>query len=230
LPFPKNRKFSGREDILAELHTFFMPNRSDITTPSERKVGVVHGMGRVGKTQIALQYAHLFRESYTATFWVDARNEGTMGTSCFHIVQELIAHYSAKYADYSDSDRNSRISIDLGILGSIEALGKLANNISARSWMVLCDWLGKVGNTKWLLLVDNNDDQNAVPLDFLPTCEWGNIIITSRNRKACEYGLPVFVPIIAKESGVELLLKGAAISVETLSQAGEFQCPPGSVL
>jgi hypothetical protein len=182
-----------------------------------RKVIVLHGMGGVGKTQIALQYAHLHRDSYTAVFWIDARNKGTMATSGLHILEKLISHYSIKYPTLHGAERNDRISLDLGIPGQIEASGKLVQGVSG--WKVVQDWLAKIGNTKWLLLVDNNDDQEAVRLDdSLPTCEWGNIIITSRNRQACDHGRSVPVYVIGKEAGVQLLFQGVGKNSEELSE------------
>jgi hypothetical protein len=187
-----------------------------------RKVIVLHGMGGVGKTQIALQYAHLHRDCYTAVFWIDARNKGTMATSGLHILEKLISHYSIKYPTLHGAERNDRISLDLGIPGQIEASGKLVQGVSG--WKIVQDWLAKIGNTKWLLLVDNNDDQEAVRLDdSLPTCEWGNIIITSRNRQACDHGRSVPVYAIGKEAGVQLLLQGVSKNSEELSEEGVIE-------
>jgi hypothetical protein len=73
------------------------------------------------------------------------------------------------------------------------------------------------------MLFDNNDDLDSVDLrEFLPTCGWGNIIVTSRNRMVLGYisGAEIDVPMIGKESGLELLLKGVNKPPESLPEAG----------
>ena len=39
----------------------------------------LYGMGGVGKTQLAAEYAHRFADSYDLTWWIDAEHEGLIG-------------------------------------------------------------------------------------------------------------------------------------------------------
>ncbi|KAJ7747774.1 hypothetical protein B0H16DRAFT_916814 [Mycena metata] len=63
---------------------------------------------------------------------------------------------------------------------------------------------------KWLLVFDNADDPGINLNDFIPQCNHGNIIITSRNPGLCIYaGSHSLVSDMKEEDAVALLLKGA---------------------
>ncbi|KAJ7756939.1 hypothetical protein B0H16DRAFT_1457834 [Mycena metata] len=63
---------------------------------------------------------------------------------------------------------------------------------------------------EWLLFFDNADDPNINLNDFIPQCNHGNIIITSRNPGLCVYaGSHSTVLDMEEEDAVALLLKSA---------------------
>ncbi len=67
LPHP-NRYFSGRTDQLTRLHQSLQEkNLAAVTQPV-----AVHGLGGVGKTQLAIQYAWQYQSAYSALLWVEA--------------------------------------------------------------------------------------------------------------------------------------------------------------
>ena len=70
-------------------------------------------------------------------------------------------------------------------------------------------WLtGKV--EEWLLFFDNADDPSINLNDFIPQCDHGNVIITSRNPGLCVYaGSYSLVSDMEEEDAVTLLLKSA---------------------
>jgi tetratricopeptide (TPR) repeat protein len=59
----------GREDELAEIHTKLQEGQGVI-------VCAVEGMGGVGKTEIALQYATRYQQEYVARYWLSLREMG----------------------------------------------------------------------------------------------------------------------------------------------------------
>ena len=68
LPFAPNSHFYGREEFLAELQTR-LPAAKGATV-------ALTGMGGLGKSQIALEYAHAHSAEYPGgVYWLDARSE-----------------------------------------------------------------------------------------------------------------------------------------------------------
>lgn len=68
----QNRFFHGREELLALIRERFL---AGVHTQG------LFGMGGVGKTQIALRYAHTYADSYEAIWWVSAENKAALQRS-----------------------------------------------------------------------------------------------------------------------------------------------------
>jgi hypothetical protein len=66
----RNQFFVGRDQELQILHSRLRPSPS---SPSQQRgVCVIHSMGGVGKTQLALEYTYKFQKDYDCIFWLDA--------------------------------------------------------------------------------------------------------------------------------------------------------------
>jgi len=68
VPHSRNPFFTGREKILEDLTRAL----------EQRKSAALCGLGGVGKTQTAVEYAYKHRSQYTAVFWVKAESRGTL--------------------------------------------------------------------------------------------------------------------------------------------------------
>ena len=64
-----SKNFVGREEELAEIHTKLQEGQGVI-------VCAVEGMGGVGKTELALQYATRYQHEYVARYWLSLREMG----------------------------------------------------------------------------------------------------------------------------------------------------------
>lgn len=67
-PYSQNNRFKYREELLDRLKTHLQPG----TTPSTLRTASLHGLGGVGKTQIALEFAYRHADDYDAIFWLKA--------------------------------------------------------------------------------------------------------------------------------------------------------------
>jgi hypothetical protein len=68
----RNPGFTGREALLAEV-------RHALVSGGRAAVQALHGWGGVGKTQLAVEYAHRFRADYHVGWWIRAERAGLIG-------------------------------------------------------------------------------------------------------------------------------------------------------
>jgi transcriptional regulator with XRE-family HTH domain len=78
----RNLTFTGRDDLLAAI-------RERLLTGHATVVQALHGMGGVGKTQLAAEYAHRFTESYDLAWWINAEQGGLIGDQVADLGQAL---------------------------------------------------------------------------------------------------------------------------------------------
>src|SRR5436190_396624 len=64
MPHPRNEFFTAREELLTQLNAAFSSSESGIMKQ------VLSGLPGVGKTQIAIEYAYRYRETYHTILWV----------------------------------------------------------------------------------------------------------------------------------------------------------------
>lgn len=135
-----------------------------------RSIVVLHGLGGIGKTQLAIAYAEKHKEKYTAIFWLNANDEDSLRQSFLDIAQQILRDHPST---------SMRTSIDLK--GNLdEAVGAVKNWLSIRT------------NTRWLMIYDNydnpklpdNSNPSAVDVrQFIPGPDHGSIIITTRSSQ-----------------------------------------------
>ncbi|KAJ8131983.1 hypothetical protein O1611_g1641 [Lasiodiplodia mahajangana] len=85
IPFNSNPKFSGRKDVLDTIHETL---HLDFPSSNLRSMALF-GMGGVGKTQIALQYAYQSLQHFEAVLWIAADNAIAIGQSFSAIANGL---------------------------------------------------------------------------------------------------------------------------------------------
>jgi hypothetical protein len=72
----RNRNFTGRGELLEELYASLQAEAAAAVVPT----GAVHGLGGVGKTQLALEFAHRFASDYDIAWGLPAE-QPTSATS-----------------------------------------------------------------------------------------------------------------------------------------------------
>ena len=72
---PEIEQFVAREEELAEIHRTL---RGD---GDSRRTVVLHGLGGIGKTQLAIAYAKGHKDSYSAVFWLNIKDEDSLKQS-----------------------------------------------------------------------------------------------------------------------------------------------------
>ncbi|KAI1123810.1 hypothetical protein F5Y10DRAFT_45733 [Nemania abortiva] len=160
---PEIEHFVAREQELAEMHEAL---RSD----GRRRAVVLHGLGGMGKTQLAIEYAKRHKDNYSAIFWINIKDQSSLKQSFARIAHQITRH--------SPSARCvSRVKIRSNLDETIDAVKA---------------WLSLPGNTRWLLVYDNydnpklsdNTDSAAVDVQqYLPEAYQGSVVITTRSSR-----------------------------------------------
>jgi hypothetical protein len=118
--------FVGREPDLQKIEKILQPKHD--TEDLTRKVVIFGGMGGIGKTQLAIMYAKLFRFSYTSIIWLNAKDKAALQRSLYSLATRVITP---------------------------EAASKLEPD---QLWIYMSNWLSEPENNRWLLIFDNYND------------------------------------------------------------------------
>jgi tetratricopeptide (TPR) repeat protein/DNA-binding CsgD family transcriptional regulator len=81
LPYPRNPFFLGREEVLARLRRQLQASQTKALSQPQ----AICGLGGVGKTQVALEYAYRHAGDYQAVFWTRADSRDTLVTGFLEI-------------------------------------------------------------------------------------------------------------------------------------------------
>ncbi|KAI1015348.1 hypothetical protein LB504_010967 [Fusarium proliferatum] len=159
LPLRKNKNFTGRERVIADLRRLLF------TDPDGQRVAL-YGLGGVGKTQIAIELAHIVKKQDQAdqagrnysVIWMPALSMASFEQACI----KMISEFGIKQANDEDPK---------------ETFKRFLNSETAG---------------KWFLIIDNADNIETLygtpeapgGIDeFMPESENGCILYTTRSRE-----------------------------------------------
>lgn len=97
VPIPRNPFFTGRGDILAKLHEALESQNEIAIKPSDRATAL-SGLGGVGKTQTVAEYAHRYKNEYSAVLWVLSDGKDLLHSS-FASLASLLGFSAEKQDD-----------------------------------------------------------------------------------------------------------------------------------
>lgn len=160
---PETKNFVGRDQELLEIKEEFQGNKS------HRKTIILHGLGGIGKTQLAVKFLKEQRDTFSAIFWMNGKTQDMLKQSFVSMAKRLHNEYpsSALLSTAAESKDPEQV---------VEAMKR---------------WLSAKGNCRWLLVFDNfdnprlpsgiNDPQAYDIKSYFPDAHQGFILITTRS-------------------------------------------------
>ena len=207
IPFLANTRkaseFVGREYLLNNLRQKVEEGKHTQNTI------VLYGTGGMGKTQLALEYTHQHYKDYSSVFWINAASDQTTILGFTEIMRRLIKHHGQLLEDYSQVGRL------LGMAGKLDSNGCFTATQPSEAQHVVDavkEWFAWTENSNWLLVFDNLDDSDLVDIEeYIPACNHGTVIITTR-RRGLQQGRRGFeVPQMQPIEAIQLLLTSCAM-------------------
>jgi len=83
VPAAQNPYFTGREDVLAQVHNHLAPGGQVALTQA------ISGLGGIGKTQVALHYVYRFQKAYSHVLWVTADSLASLAAEFVRLARDL---------------------------------------------------------------------------------------------------------------------------------------------
>ncbi|MFI9611252.1 FxSxx-COOH system tetratricopeptide repeat protein [Streptomyces sp. NPDC052023] len=80
---PRNPNFTGRTELLELLGQRLREGTTTVLPEA------IHGMGGVGKTQLAIEYAYRHQSEYDIVWWIPAERPGQIGQALVELAQRL---------------------------------------------------------------------------------------------------------------------------------------------
>ncbi|KAF1937765.1 hypothetical protein EJ02DRAFT_437617 [Clathrospora elynae] len=180
-------RFVGRDEELDKIH-------EELQHDGSRKTVVVHGLGGMGKTQLALAYAKQQRDEYSAVFWLNSKNADTLK-------QGYAAAAKRIFRDHPSLVHLKAVADGGNLEDAVEAVKR---------------WLSSARNDRWLIIYDNYDmlklpghnDLDAFDIrPFFAEAYQGAVLITTRSSQL-RLGSPVAVRKLQNmEHSLEILAR-----------------------
>ncbi|KAF5011182.1 hypothetical protein FDECE_2668 [Fusarium decemcellulare] len=165
--FVRNKDFFGRQDLLKDLDDCLLPSKDLLVSsqPDRFRVGVLCGLGGMGKTETAIEYAYTRRDAFDAIFWVHAEDESSVETGI------------------------AKIAVRLGIQDPNDPGNNVINKSLAIEWLCKPWKLDYSSDTpsrskaSWLVIFDNADNPEVLH-SYSDITGSGAVLVTSRSPRA----------------------------------------------
>jgi len=175
----ENCDFVGREYLLEKLKKEIEKGKDS------QNIIVLYGTGGMGKTQVALKYVYQQYRNYSSVFYINTASVQTTILGFIQIMQRVVQRHGQISDDYI------HIGHLLGMVGKLDPAGCFTVTQEEEQHVVSAvkQWFSAPGNTNWLLVFDNLDDPDLVDIEkYVPSCNHGTVIITSRRRDCVQQG------------------------------------------
>ncbi|EOA90522.1 uncharacterized protein SETTUDRAFT_146424 [Exserohilum turcica Et28A] len=186
---PQGLHFVDRPAEMAQLESVFLPRSKH---NQRQKIHILCGLGGIGKTQLAAEFARRHHHRFSSVFWLNAGNDYFLKDSIANCASQIppghIAEASRRYAADKSPD------IDTVIKD-------------------VMTWLALPNNTAWLLIFDNigpqlGSLQNGRPAydirRYLPDADHGSVLVTTQLAQLTQVGESQLLGRVSTEQGRDI--------------------------
>lgn len=173
----RNTSFVGRQALLRAVGEQLGSQDTAAVLPH-----ALHGLGGVGKSQLALEYVYTHQHEFRVICWIPAERETLILAALATLAAQLGVAPSRHDNNTGTPTTNTAVPAVMDALRT----GAPYDN--------------------WLLVFDNAEDIEAVR-KYFPTNGPGKVIVTSRNRAWERVATPLPVDVFEREESIELLQK-----------------------
>lgn len=185
IPYGLNPQFLHRSTEIAQVKEVLDPGRGE--GGNELRVLAIHGLGGVGKTQIALHYANTSLKVFDAIAWIPSETRIKMS--------QAVANFAVRLglprgeSDAKDDDMQAILKVK--------------------------DWLNNSGR-RFLLIFDNVENIDVI-LPVWPSSENGSILITTRSSSVAANRAPKVLHLnsFLPKTGQQALFALTSLRAET---------------
>ncbi|WRT97986.1 FxSxx-COOH system tetratricopeptide repeat protein [Streptomyces violarus] len=174
----RNTSFVGRQALLRAVEEQLAAQDTAAVLPN-----ALHGLGGVGKSQLALEYIYTHQRDYRIICWIPAERESLILAALSSLASQLGVAPAGQ-----------------------DSLGAAAANTAVPA--VLEALRAGTPYDNWLLVFDNAEDIEAVR-GYFPHNGPGKVIVTSRNRGWERVATSLPVNVFERDESIELLQKRA---------------------
>ena len=204
---PVTGHFINRDAEMTEMEECLLPQQGR----KKRKVQALHGLGGIGKTQLAVAFARKHQETFSAILWINGNSKDTLTQSL------------TEFARRADIAHPIRPSTSTGQRAQEEE-----EEVEVET---VLRWLSRRENDRWLAIFDNVDreypsrigDHQAYDImSFLPPVDHGSILITTRLASLGEVGVSRKVERLSQGQALELLSYRSGLAKSTQGMVDPF--------
>lgn len=178
-----------------------------------RRLLVAYGLGGVGKTQLAANFARRHQDSFSSVLWLNGSSESSLKQSFAAFASQIPT------GQISEASRMYTAGHGCDIDGVVRDV---------------LNWLNITDNSKWLLVVDNVDhdkrrceeDGEAYDIEeYLPEADHGSVLITTRLHHLVQHGERWEVRKVEREKarGIFKIWYGTGIGIQLNVQLHQQQ-------
>ncbi|MEE1763054.1 FxSxx-COOH system tetratricopeptide repeat protein [Streptomyces sp. SP18BB07] len=173
---PRYPWFTGRSPILDRLRERLVSGRSGQRLPQ-----VLHGLGGVGKSQLAREYAHRFKADYDLVWWIDAEQPDLVLPKVAALAQELDLPVGDDVSEAAEA-----------------AMTALRQGDPCARWLLIFDNVPDLNRALPLF-----PGQTAPVRDHV----YGHILVTTRDRPGSTLVQSLEMEVFTREESVEHLCR-----------------------